>query len=1692
MYTKLLLRVIVFISLICGFSSNVIAQSKFLPKVQDYTSIAQISGTADGQSVTYKNPYTSSNQTTFAGTFNGTLNSHAEKFYCIDLQHYLEYNADYWDEGSTPPEMTYILNNYFPFKTSYTGKLSDNNKEASAVQLSIWHFSDGVDANTISDATIKARALAIISDASANYNSNEYLQSILIIPPSQSFVQGTTASFDVYTTDVNGNPLANTVVQLSTTLGMLSSTSVTTDAAGHAGPLTLTYSGLGTATISAKADATIPQGTRYVHKANANGKQKLVLATPSFDKKEVTANVTWYIKPGTNDCDLKGYTTFTQGGWGSPSNSAPGKIRDMYFSTVFPSGLVIGSTYKLTLTSATAVKNFLPQGSTAGAFTQNYTDVTSTSAGVFAGQLVALKLNVAFDTAGKLGSNSTNLGDLAIATGSFMGMTVNAFLALAEQAIGGGSLNGHTFSEFNYAATAINENFDNGTVDKGFLSCMQLVCKNTIGSYVYRDLNVNGTKDSGELGISGAVVELVQGTTVLANATTDVNGHYSFPNLVNGVYTVRLAASNFASGGVFFNTAQVKWYTKNSTSVNTTLNCNDNLSINFGYYKTCVGITKTADKTTYKVGDIITYTITVENCGDIQLHGGVDVFDSMLWGTTAYHIDLIDPGHTFVIPVANTKYTVKAADCGNLKNTVRAEGHPVDGSATVTAETSVTVTVDCTVCKNTVGSYVYRDLNVNGTKDSGEPGIAGAVVELVQGTTILATATTDANGHYSFPNLVNGAYIVRLAASNFTSGGVFFNTAQVKWYTKNSTSVNTTLNCNDNLSINFGYYKTCVSITKSSDKQSYNKGETITYSFLVENCGDIQLHGGIDIFDAMLKPTGDHLVKHIDVLNPGESTTFTLTYVTGDNDCGQLVNTVRAEGHPVDGSATVIDESIWTVTIICEQKADIKIEKTVDNPNPQCDDYVNFTIKVTSLGPNSASGIEVTDLLPSGLNYVSSTASQGSYNSTTGIWNVGTLASGAFATLTIKVKVDCGQVNNSTFDFGTAKDYNLFVIEDANQPSADTQGKIAVGRDASFANYSVGDQLSSGGSDVLVVGRDLTYTSGAVYNGNVVYGHSTNLPQLGVSITGGTLRKDSPINFAAAKSYLQGLSTTLSGYTVNGTTAFQYGGLTLTGSDPYLNVFLVSGTSLSSANNITINVPNGSVVLVNISGTTLSWTGGLTVNGTAITNVLYNFYEATAITISGIDIKGSALAPFAAVNFISGVINGQKICYSLCGSGQFNYALFCGQIPFDKKITNVATVSACSTPDPNPNNNTSSATVTISNTTGNNNGNNGNNGNGTWTNVSSFGQGEIVYTLAYYGNDIYAGTWGGKIYKSTDGGKNWIVINTGMNVSFIWSLNVSGGVIFAATEKGVYKFNGSSWILTSLSGKDIHALVSYNGVLYAGTWGFGVFKSTDLGATWTEINNGFGGFLAIQALTITSNGNVFAGTAGGGVFKCTDGINWNKLSCGYSVIWSMASTSTSVFAGTYGDGLYKSTDGGLSFVKVTSLNVTFVYSMSVDLSGKIYVSSLTNGVYMSSDNGSTWTSLGMSGYGVSAMAVNPNSADVYVGTKEGQVYKISSSNSATAVGDNNISTPTEYKLAQNYPNPFNPSTTIEFVVPQAGMYSLKVYNTLGQEVANLVENELASGLHKVTFDASRIASGMYIYKLSGNNVNVSKKMILMK
>jgi len=88
--------------------------------------------------------------------------------------------------------------------------------------------------------------------------------------------------------------------------------------------------------------------------------------------------------------------------------------------------------------------------------------------------------------------------------------------------------------------------------------------------------------------------------------------------------------------------------------------------------------------------------------------------------------------------------------------------------------------------------------------------------------------------------------------------------------------------------------------------------------------------------------------------------------------------------------------------------------------------------------------------------------------------------------------------------------------------------------------------------------------------------------------------------------------------------------------------------------------------------------------------------------------------------------------------------------------------------------------------------------------------------------------------------------------------------------------------------------------------------------------------------------------------------------------------------------------------------------------------------------------------------------------------------------------PNDFELAQNYPNPFNPSTTIKFSIPNEELVSLRVFNTLGEEVAELLNEIKPAGNYSVSFNASTLTSGVYFYKISAGNFIETKKMILLR
>ena len=97
----------------------------------------------------------------------------------------------------------------------------------------------------------------------------------------------------------------------------------------------------------------------------------------------------------------------------------------------------------------------------------------------------------------------------------------------------------------------------------------------------------------------------------------------------------------------------------------------------------------------------------------------------------------------------------------------------------------------------------------------------------------------------------------------------------------------------------------------------------------------------------------------------------------------------------------------------------------------------------------------------------------------------------------------------------------------------------------------------------------------------------------------------------------------------------------------------------------------------------------------------------------------------------------------------------------------------------------------------------------------------------------------------------------------------------------------------------------------------------------------------------------------------------------------------------------------------------------------------------------------------------------------------------TAVNDNPVE-PMKFSLAQNYPNPFNPSTKIDYSVPKSEFITLAVYNVLGQKVATLFSGVQTAGEHNITFDASKLSSGVYLYRLESSTNSITHKMILMK
>jgi hypothetical protein len=413
-----------------------------------------------------------------------------------------------------------------------------------------------------------------------------------------------------------------------------------------------------------------------------------------------------------------------------------------------------------------------------------------------------------------------------------------------------------------------------------------------------------------------------------------------------------------------------------------------------------------------------------------------------------------------------------------------------------------------------------------------------------------------------------------------------------------------------------------------------------------------------------------------------------------------------------------------------------------------------------------------------------------------------------------------------------------------------------------------------------------------------------------------------------------------------------------------------------------------------------------------------------------------------------------------------------------------------------------------------------------WVKIyGSYGDTINCFTVSHTGSggaNLFVGIRSRGIILSSNNGISWVQANSGLTNSKVNTLvtgpNSEGGTnIFAGTGGGVFLSTneGRNWIQTDLQNinttsfavcpNSIDSIDEGNSIVFAGTFN-GLFLSTNYGINWTQtglaninvsslvVNTGATDTSGAGA-TVVGSTKIFAGTLGHGIFFSTDyGTNWIQTDSNTwkdSFISTLLLKDSNIFAGTYSRGVLRSTNNGTSW-SVTNSGLVYVNVFALtSVDTKIIAGTYGGGVYISTNNGTNWTAVntGLNDAYVNAFAVI--GSNLFAGMESG-IWRRPISEMLTGIEDKPKKLPTSFILCQNYPNPFNPSTTIKYAIPKQEHVILKVYDMLGKEVALLVNENKESGEYDINFNASKLASGIYFYRITAGEFTETKKLILLK
>jgi hypothetical protein len=399
-----------------------------------------------------------------------------------------------------------------------------------------------------------------------------------------------------------------------------------------------------------------------------------------------------------------------------------------------------------------------------------------------------------------------------------------------------------------------------------------------------------------------------------------------------------------------------------------------------------------------------------------------------------------------------------------------------------------------------------------------------------------------------------------------------------------------------------------------------------------------------------------------------------------------------------------------------------------------------------------------------------------------------------------------------------------------------------------------------------------------------------------------------------------------------------------------------------------------------------------------------------------------------------------------------------------------------------------------------------------------------VSALVTDGTNLYADDDGG-LSLSTDSGVSWNLVQTGLTDG-VNVLAVSGSNLYVGTDNNTVYLttdHGASWTLildtigvinkmgNSTVFYDVSAFAVFGTNLFAGLYGGGILRSTDVGSNWSSVDTGLpAGTHVISFAAIGTH--LFAGTLDLGVYVSSDnGTSWTSAGLSDPGNVNVLAVSGSNLFAAPGDevtngSVYLSTDNGTSWTNVNTGLPTNTYVSALAVSGAsssspmLFAGDASGGVYLSTNNGESWTSVGLDSIdpdvGIRGFAIA--GSYLYAATRNelspvgGGVWRrpLSEMIPAQSVV---TEAPMGKQAIQSHPNPFFQSTQISFTSPEAGYADISIVNLLGEQVARIFSGELDAGEHSFSWsNPTGLPDGTYECLLRMNGQVQTLPIVLMR